>query len=182
MRAFITGLVLLLAPLMVYAVQDSNNEPDHLYEVEGYILDADRNPLITTEISISSGNQIIGSTRSDNDGYYTLKLHLHDSSIGRELVLTTPQASQSIIMSATMGDRVSRRQHFANFIGNKLVEGQLEDVGTSLWLYYVGGLLGTSLLIAAAFVGLRKGRKSSSSLSRKRKHSSKRRHRRRRST
>ncbi len=145
MKSLIVLFFLLFIPLTVRA----EDEPNHRYDVEGYLLDADRQPLPETGISISSGNQILGSTRSDSDGYYFLRLHLHNSSIGRRLVLTTAESSGTITMTANSADAGTRRRHFANIIDGKLVEGELEGLRSPRWMYYTGAAL---LLVLIAVV------------------------------
>ncbi len=155
MKSLLTLILLLLIPLTAGA----EDEPNHRYDVEGYLLDANRLPLPETGISISSGNQVLGSTRSDSDGYYFIRLHLHNSSIGRRLVLTTPEYSGNITMTANSADSSSRRRHFANFIGGKLVEGELEGMGSARWMYYMGAALVVILIIAVGAGAVKKRRR-----------------------
>jgi len=100
----------------------ADHEPNHRYEVQGYLLDANRNPVPGVGIAISSGNQILGNAVSEDNGFYYMKLHLHDTSIGRKLQISTADFSGTIVMKATAGDKTTRRLHYANFIGGKLQE------------------------------------------------------------
>ena len=155
MRSLVTVLFLLCLSLAARA----DHEPDHRYEVQGYLLDAQRQPLPGAGISISSGNQILGSARSDSDGFYYMKLHLHDSSIGRPLVLSTAEYSGTITMIASSGDVSTRRLHFANFIDGKLVEGELEGLGNTRWMVYTGAALVVAIIIAVAIGAAKRRRK-----------------------
>jgi len=173
----LAGILLLLAMFPAHA----DHEPDHRYEVEGYLLDANRQPLPGIGLSISSSGQILGSTSSDSDGFYYLKLHLHDSSIGRKLVLNTADYSGTIIMTATAGDKTTRRLHYANFIAGKLVEGKLEGLATARWMYYAGGALLIIIILAVVAQRIKKRRKRHQRHAQKSagaRHHSKRRHRR----
>jgi len=152
------SLISLFFLLFLSLTAGAENEPNHRYDVEGYLLDADRQPLPETGISISSGNQILGSTRSDSDGYYFIRLHLHNSSIGRRLVLTTAKYSGSITMTANSADSSTRRRHFANFIDGKLVEGELEGLSSARWMYYTGAAL-VIVLIAVVAKAVKRRRK-----------------------
>ena len=176
----LTGVLIILFTTLVAR---ADHEPDHRYEVEGYILDANRQPLANTGVSIRIGNQVIGSARSDSDGFYYIKLHLHDSSIGRKLVLTTPDHSGSFMMTTIAGDTTTRRQHFVNLIGDKLEEGQLDGIGAPTWRYIAGALLGVIIVAGGTAIGLKKRRKRARKQSQQAsqgKHSKKRKHRRKR--
>ncbi len=127
----------------------ADHEPNHRYEVQGYLLDANRNPVPGVGIAISSGNQILGNAVSEDNGFYYMKLHLHDTSIGRKLQISTADFSGTIVMKATAGDKTTRRLHYANFIGGKLQEGQIQGLGESRWIYY---LIATLLALIIAVV------------------------------
>jgi hypothetical protein len=143
-------LAVLLAALPLTPVL-ATNQADHRYDVRGYILDADRQPIPGVMVVARVDGKLMGSGRSDSNGYYQFRMHLHNSSLGRELRLKTPEYQGTVRISFEPGDASAQRLHYANFIDGKLVEGKLAGRGgfsTTL----LTTAAGAAILLASYFV------------------------------
>jgi hypothetical protein len=105
------------------------HETDHRYDITGYVLGADEKPVSGVRVVAHMENKPVGSGRSDATGYYRFRLHLHDADVGRELRIKTPESQGTVRVTLTPGDKSSERIHHVNFIGGKLVEGELAGRG-----------------------------------------------------
>lgn len=101
------------------------HEANHRYDVAGYILDANDQPVSGTTVAGHVDGKPMGSGRSDSDGYYRFTMHLHDSDAGRELRLKTADYQGNVRLIMTPGDASTLRLQHVNFIDGKLVEGEL---------------------------------------------------------
>ncbi|RKZ37126.1 MAG: hypothetical protein DRQ37_02590 [Gammaproteobacteria bacterium] len=100
----------------------AEHEADHRYQVRGYILDAKNQPVAAAPVTIRAEGKRIGGATTDSEGYYTIRLHLHDVDLGRVLEIHTPQGKAEIRVQLTPGDKSHRRIHHANLVGGKLTE------------------------------------------------------------
>ena len=154
-------LAILLAVLPITSVL-SLHELDHRYDVMGYILDADGQAIPGVVVAAHLGSERTGSGRSDANGYYRFRLHLHDSDVGRELRLKTPEFQGSVRITLTPGDTSTQRLHHVNFVDGKLLEGELSDHGgismTVIIVGVVGVVLAVGLFVTARLRRLRRQR------------------------
>jgi len=135
----VTILLVALTPVAL-----AEHEANHRYTVSGYILNKDESPISSTRVLINA-NGFGARGTTDSDGYYSLRLHLHDSDLGRKLLIKTDYGEGTVNATFDPGDRSSARVHYVNIIGGQLVEGRLDGGGkVPAWVYYV---LGLSLLI-----------------------------------
>jgi hypothetical protein len=130
-----TGVIMLvLAPVTsVFPL----HELDHRYDVAGYILDAERRPIADVAV--------------------VAQVHLHDSDLGRELRLKTPDYAGTVRVTLTPGDTSTERIHHVNFIDGKLVEGELQERGGVSNSTLIA--LGTGLLIVGGVFAVEKMRR-----------------------
>ena len=142
-------LAVLLAALPLIPVL-ATDQANHRYDVTGYILDAARQPIPGVSIVARVDGKRMGGGRSDSDGYYRFRLHLHDSGLGRALRLKTPDFEGTVRVSFTPGDARTQRIHYANFIDGKLVEGELSGRGGISTALVVAGA-GAAILLAGYF-------------------------------
>lgn len=133
----------LLALLPVAA--SATHEANHRYRVTGYVLDAERQPLANVPVSIDLGRRLVGSAHTDDAGYYSVHLHLHDSDIGSDLRIRAGKDVGTVRMRGRVGDRYTARVHHVNFVGGVLDEQDLGSPGMPVW-FYAGG----AALLAAA--------------------------------
>jgi hypothetical protein len=154
-------LAILLAVLPITSVL-SLHELDHRYDVMGYLLDADGQAIPGVVVAAHLGSERKGSGRSDANGYYRFRLHLHDSDVGRELRLKTPEFQGSVRISLTPGDTSTQRLHHVNFVDGKLLEGELSDRGgistTMITVAVLGIVLAVGLFVTARLRRLRRRR------------------------
>ena len=129
-------MVIIAVFLLVFAATAAaEHEADHRYDVRGHVLDPQKNPLSGVPVTILMGEQTIGSTRTDSKGYYSVRLHLHDSDIGRALIVRAGDAQAEIRMQAKRGDQTTARVHHLNFVGGKFEEKKLAAGQIPTWAY-----------------------------------------------
>jgi hypothetical protein len=136
-RSAVFALLLFVIPI---APVSSLHQVHHRYDITGYVLSADGKAIPGVSVVAHLGGERLGSGRSDSLGHYLFRVHLHDSDVGRELRIKTPQDEGSVHVTLTPGDTSTQRIHHVNFIGGKLVEGELSG----------GGGISTTLVVAGA--------------------------------
>jgi hypothetical protein len=131
---------------------------DHRYDLIGFVLDENERPIVGSPVSIHLGNNEIGYQQTSSEGYYKIKLHLHDPDWGKQLLVHTGGVEPTLRVSFTPGDKSTKRVHHANFVGGRLVEHEFARLRYSPWIY--GG--GAALLAKAAVViiGRRRARQT----------------------
>ena len=134
--AKLTGLPLVAVALILFAATvAAEHEADHRYDVRGYVLSADKRPLDGVPVTIRIGDQFIGSGRTDGEGYYAIRLHLHDSDIGRTLAVRAGKHQALIRMQAEYENRTTARTHHVNFVGGEVIENNLSGTSIPTWIY-----------------------------------------------
>lgn len=111
------------------------HEIDHRYEVRGYVLDGNQKAVRSVPVTVLLNEQVMGSGRTDSDGYYSIKVHLHDVDIGKTLVIRAGPHQAEIIMTATRGDASTPRIHQVNFVDGRVSEENLAGPGVPVWAY-----------------------------------------------
>jgi hypothetical protein len=140
----------------------SLHETDHQYDITGYVLSTDKQAIAGAPVVAHLDGKRLGSGRSDSTGYYRFRVHLHDTDVGRELRLKTPEGEGIVRVSLTPGDKSTQRIHHVNFIGGELVEGNLSGQGGISTSTMVAGALAVTLLasiFAAGYVRRMRRRK-----------------------
>ena len=133
-----TGLLIAAAALMMFAARAAaEHEADHRYDVKGYVLGADKRPLDGVSVTILKDDQLVGSSRTDGEGRYAIRLHLHDSDIGGSLAVRAGKHRALIRMQAEHGNRMSAREHQVNFVGSEVSEKDLFGSRIPAWVYLV---------------------------------------------
>ena len=137
--------------MLLYAgTAAAEHEADHRYDVRGHVLDAKKNPLSGVPVTILMADQAVGSARTDSEGYYSVRLHLHDSDIGRALTVRAGDAQAEIRMQAKRGDQTTARVHHLNFIGRQFEEKKLAAGKIPTWAYIAAAPL---VLWGVVYVG-----------------------------
>lgn len=136
--------------ILVSFAAHAEHEANHRYNVRGYVLDAENRPVADAPVSIRMGEDLVGSARTDSDGYYSIRAHLHDSDLGRTLSVRAGEDRVEIRMQGTPRDLATERIHYVNVVGGELVERELDRGGLPRWSYAAGGLLLASAGIVAA--------------------------------
>ncbi len=128
------SIVAMLLALFASTVS-AEHEADHRYDIRGYVLDAQKNPRSGVPVTILMDDKTIGSGSSDSKGFYSVRLHLHDSDIGRSLKVRAGNAQADIRMQAKRGDQTTTRFHHINFVGREIVEEKLSAGSVPTWAY-----------------------------------------------
>lgn len=128
-------LIVAVLLLLFAATAAAEHEADHRYDVRGYVLDEQKKPRPGVPVTILLGDQAIGSGRTDNKGYYSIRLHLHDSDIGKSLAIRAGNNQADIRMQAKHGDQATARLHHVNFVGREFVEEKLSMSSIPAWAY-----------------------------------------------
>jgi len=135
----------------------ADHEPDHRYNVQGYVLDADQRGTSNLAFQVFSEGKSLGSTKTNTDGYYSLILHLHDEDYNRILKLRAGPHRADIKVTFDVNDAFSARVHKANFINGQYVEGAIGRFRIPSWSYALSGLL--LIIVAAVFLEKRRKKK-----------------------
>ncbi len=126
-----------LVPITAFA----EHEADHRYNVKGFVLDENNAPIAGTTVTIRLGNIVRGSQKTDSRGYYNVRLHLHDTDLGKQLRITTAAGEVTTRVRLTPGDRRTARVHHANIVGGKLIEEPRAGNWIPWWGYAGGGFM-----------------------------------------
>ena len=133
----------------------AEHEVDHRYNIRGYILHKNQQPISNQNVQVFDGGKLLGENKTDSAGYYSLHLHLHNSDKGRKLRLLSGSNEAEIRATFDADDLSTLREHDANFVGGEFVEGDLDRFRIPPWSYPVAGLI----LISFIAVKLEKRRK-----------------------
>jgi hypothetical protein len=158
MRLIVRRLMLAAALVLVPVTSAySLHEVDHRYDVTGFVLDADQQPIAGVPVVAHVDGKRMGSGSSDATGEFRFRLHLHDSDRGRELRLKTPEYQGTVRVTLTPGDSSTDRIHHLNFVGGKLVEGELPGRGGVS--ASTMGVVAAAVLIVGGLVAIEKLRR-----------------------
>ena len=127
----------------------AEHEADHRYNIRGYILDDMQKGMADLVVQAYAEENLLGSGKTDADGYYSLQLHLHNSDFGRVIRLRAGSYEAELRVTFDAKDRSADRLHEANFIGGEFVEGALDRFRMPSWAYLLGGL---SILVIIVIV------------------------------
>jgi hypothetical protein len=126
---------------LLFSNASADHEPDHRYVIRGYVVDTNDRGIANQTIQVFAQTELLGTEKTDGDGYYSMHLHLHNEDYGRRLRLRAGTLEAELRVNFDRADSVSARTHEANFVGGKLVEGQLQRFRVPSWSYAVGGLV-----------------------------------------
>jgi hypothetical protein len=152
MRTFILYLVF---GCLLFTNVWADHEPDHRYNILGYVLDANQEGIDDLTMQAIVGGKILGTGKTNADGYYSLHLHLHNEDYNRVLELIAGPYKAKTRVTFDVGDDSTARVHEANFVNGKFVDGSLGHFRIPSWSYVIGSLL----LIIVIAIYLEKRRK-----------------------
>ena len=136
-----TIIYLLIAGSLFFNNVWADHEPDHRYNVRGYVLDAKQQGIDAIPVQVFAQGEVLGSSKTDAEGYYSMHLHLHNSDHRRILKLRAGSNEAELKVTFDVEDDTSARIHEANFVDGKFIEGSLGRFHIPPWSYAVGGLL-----------------------------------------
>ena len=119
----------------------ADHEPDHRYNIRGYVLNANQQGIDNLTVQAFAEGELLGTSKTTADGYYSMHLHLHNSDYHRALKLRAGSHEAELRVTFDVGDDTSARIHEANFVDGKYIEGSLGRFHIPSWSYAVGGLL-----------------------------------------
>ena len=146
----VIGLCMIAVP-----IARAEHEIDHRFVVEGYVCGADGKPMANQEVMVKDTRIPLGkTTNTDSDGFYSVRLHLHNENQGDPILVAAGEREQHVKALFDPKDMKAERKSVVNFGSG--CEGA--QAGTSRWVYYSVGL---GLAGVAAFAGARMLRKPS---------------------
>ena len=119
----------------------ADHEPDHRYNIRGYVLNAKQQGINSLTVQVFAEGELLGTSKTDANGYYSIHLHLHNSDYHRILKLRAGSHEAELRVTFDVGDDTSARIHDANFVDGKYIEGSLGRFRIPSWSYVVGGLV-----------------------------------------
>ena len=135
----------------------AEHEVDHRYNIRGFVLDENQRGIGNLNVEVLRDGSLLGSSKTESGGYYSIHLHLHNSDKGRILILRAGPYQSELRVAFDPGDMNTQRVHDANFVAGKYVEGTLGRFRIPPWLYVVGGLLTLGAIVV--FLERRRKRK-----------------------
>ncbi len=122
---------------MVPSTVSATHEADHRYTVYGYVRDAKGRAVQDTKVMVVDNRVGEGSTAfTDKNGYYEVLLHLHDSNLGDEVTITTPEETKTVVAQFDPEDHMAERKVQVDF-GALPIESASGSMAT-LWVYGAG--------------------------------------------
>ena len=105
------------------------------------MLDAKQQGIDSLTVQAFVEGELLGTSKTDANGYYSMHLHLHDSDYHRIIKLRAGSHEAELRVTFDVGDDTSARIHEANFVDGKYIEGSLGRFHIPSWSYAIGGLL-----------------------------------------
>jgi len=136
------------------------HEADHRYTVLGYVRDAqgEGKGEIAVTVEHKGGQKL--QAKSNGSGYYEAVLHLHDTNVGDEVIVTAGAEVKRITIAFDVEDKHSNRSGQVDF-GAPAKETPI--------VYWLGAGGGGLLLCAAIYFVLTKKKKQSLKKEKRRK-------------
>lgn len=144
--AAVCGAFLTALPSRVSAT----HEADHRFTVEGFVCGADGKGVADTDVLVKDTKISYGQiVKTDGDGYYVAKFHLHNDNLGDPLLIEAKGEQQNLKVQFDPKDLESERKVQVNF-----GTGCVHDRGRPpLWVFVglgavaviIGGLVGAKL-------------------------------------
>jgi hypothetical protein len=150
-----TAIFFLIAGSLFFNNVWADHEPDHRYNIRGYVLNAKQQGIDAIPVQVFAEGELLGSSKTDAEGYYSMHLHLHNADYRRILKLRAGSNEAELKVTFDVEDDTSARIHEANFVDGKFVEGSLHRFYIPTWSYAVAGLL----LFGMTLIYLEKRRK-----------------------
>ncbi|MEK6617148.1 MAG: c-type cytochrome, partial [Nitrospirota bacterium] len=85
---------------------------DHGFIVYGYIRDGNGKPVPAVEVQAKSMKEHVdpGSTKTNQEGYYEIFLHLHNEDTGTKITVSARGAQKDVVATYDPNDKVTKRQ------------------------------------------------------------------------
>ena len=130
----------------------AEHEANHRFSVRGYVLDAAGQPIAGERVTLNLDGRTAASSHTNEDGFYVINLHIHDTEIGREMVLHAGDAVGRFRMRGEPGDKQTERLQWASFVGGEFREDAAGRIQIPGWAWVLVGVAG---VVVVVFGGLR---------------------------
>ena len=152
-----TTIVSLVLGFLLFNNVWAEHEADHRYNIRGYVLDDRKQGIGNLPVQAYSKDKLLGSDKTNSDGYYSLHLHLHNSDYGNLIRLRAGPHQTDLRVTFDPADRSTARIHEINFINGEPVEDKLDHFRVPSWVYMVGGFF--SLIVILIYLESRRKKK-----------------------
>lgn len=137
---FRNGLAILVLCLLAVGGVQAYHGTTYQYDVRGYVLDADEQPIAGSPVNIRAG-AVGGSTTTNARGYYSMLLRLHLEDWGESLRIRTDHGEGTTVVRFPPEETSGTHVHYVNLVGGELNEEQLIDRDLIGWLYIIGAMM-----------------------------------------
>jgi hypothetical protein len=116
-------VVVMLAVLAAGSNVHAEHTADHRYTVWGYVTNADGEPIKDALVAVTERPDVrLGTVRTSANGRYSMRLHLHNSDLGRLLTVEANNVSYQIRVPFDPDNTTSERSHRVDFRGSQAQE------------------------------------------------------------
>jgi hypothetical protein len=136
-----TVIFFIIAGSLFFNNVRADHEADHRYNIQGYVLNTNQQGIDNLTVQAFAEGELLGTSKTAGDGYYSMHLHLHNSDYHRIIKLRAGSHEAELRVTFDVEDDTSARIHEANFVDGKYIEGTLGRFRIPPWSYAVGGLL-----------------------------------------
>lgn len=109
-------------------------------------------------MAVTADEGLLGEAATDRRGFYRVRLHLHNTDLGKQLTVKAGDREARIEVAFDPGDTETDRVHDVNFVGADVTEVDLGTRGFPTWAYVVIGIL-VVLLVARSIAQALKTRR-----------------------
>lgn len=149
-------LFFLLFPVNLFAEHEAN----HRYLVSGYVRNAAGEALEDTEVNLEHKEKGKKKVRTNSDGYYEARFHLHNENLGDTITVIASGVTKKVKVEFDTEDGVS-------FRGSSVHFGAESNDNSPIWTFLT--IASLVVLSGAVYFGLIKGKKSTDTLEKPRK-------------
>lgn len=128
----------------------AEHTPDHRFRVYGYVYDDAGSPQPGLVVVKDRADNILGTTVAGSSSYYQIRLHLHNSDLGKKLFIDSKAGQKDLIVKFDPDNTTTERMAEVNF-------GKVPP-SSGLGTYTLLG--GSTLLLAAVIYAFSRKRKS----------------------
>lgn len=137
------GAVIAAFPAPVHAT----HEADHRFTVEGFVCGAEGKGVADTDVLVKDTRISYGQVvKTDGDGYYIAKFHLHNDNLGDPLLVEAKGEQQNLKVQFDPKDLETERKVQVNF-----GTGCVHDRNAPPMWWFMG--LGAAAVAISGFVG-----------------------------
>lgn len=150
------GFILTLLPM---AMLRAEHEADHRYAVEGFVLDTEENPRSGIKVLVTGDEGVLGQDVTDRRGFYEIRLHLHNTDLGKKLTVKAGRHESEIEVTFDPADKETARVHDLNFVGGRAAQTDFGFRGFPTWLYVIISAFAAAIVVPMVRTAVKKRRK-----------------------